>query len=52
MTGNLFQGSLVRLAAVDPEEMSKAMPRWNLDSEYYRMLDSAPPMLWSEKKVK
>jgi RimJ/RimL family protein N-acetyltransferase len=52
MSEELFRGALVRLAAVEPEEMSKAMSRWNLDSEYYRMLDSAPAIFWSAKKVK
>ena len=52
MSRQLFCGSLVRLAAIDPDEMSKAMSRWNLDSEYYRMLDSAPALFWSAKKVK
>ena len=52
MSAQLFRGALVRLAAVDPDEMSKAMPRWNLDSEFYRMLDSGPQAMFSAKKVK
>ena len=52
MSPELFRGNLVRLEAVDPEDISKEMTRWILDSEYFRMLDSAPPLLWSEKKVK
>jgi len=52
MTANLFTGKLTRLTAEDPETMAKAFARWNLDSEYYRLLDSEPPRLWSEKKIK
>jgi RimJ/RimL family protein N-acetyltransferase len=52
MTDELFRGNLVRLTAEEPDAMAKAMPVWNLDSEYYRMLDGSPQILWSEKKVK
>ena len=52
MSAQLFRGALVRLAAVDPDEMSQALSRWNIDSEYYRMLDSAPQTMFSAKKVK
>ena len=52
MSGQLFRGSLVRLAAEEPEVMAKGFVRWNLDSEYFRMLDSAPQLMWSEKKYK
>ena len=52
MSRQLFRGNLVRLAAEEPESMAKAFVRWNLDSEYFRMLDSAPQLMWSEKKYK
>jgi len=52
MTGQLFRGSLVRLAAEEPENIARALVRWTLDSEYFRMLDSAPQLMWSEKKYK
>jgi len=56
---DIFTGKLVRLSAFDPEEMSKAFPRWNLNSEYFRLLNSsARPMQsvkaaakWMEKEV-
>ena len=35
---DIFTGKLVHLSAVDPEEMSKALSRWNRDSEYTRLL--------------
>ena len=52
MNQNLFTGKQIRLTAEDPEVMAKAIVRWNLDSEYSRLLDSDPPHLWSEKKTK
>ena len=56
---DVLTGKLVRLSAFDPEEMSKAFPRWNRNSEYVRLLNSSPrPMLspkasltWMEKEV-
>jgi RimJ/RimL family protein N-acetyltransferase len=52
MSTNIFTGKLIRLTSEDPETDAKAFARWNLDSEYYRLLDSDPPRLWSEKKIK
>ncbi len=52
MSAQLFRGSLVRLAAEEPEAIAKALVRWTLDSEYFSMLDSAPQLMWSEKKYK
>jgi RimJ/RimL family protein N-acetyltransferase len=51
-TEDLFSGQQTRLTAEDPEIMAKAFARWNLDSEYLRLLDSDPPRLWSEKQFK
>jgi RimJ/RimL family protein N-acetyltransferase len=56
---DVLTGKFVRLSAFDPEEMSKAFPRWNRNSEYVRLLDSsARPMLspkaalkWMEKEA-
>jgi len=56
---DIFTGKLVSLSAFDPEEMSKAFPRWNLNSEYFRLLNSsARPMQsvkaaakWMEKEA-
>jgi RimJ/RimL family protein N-acetyltransferase len=50
--GDLFRGKLVRLAAEEPETMGAAMSRWARDSEYFRLLDSSPAYLWSEKWAK
>ena len=47
-----FEGRHVKLTAENPEVIARAMPRWNQDSEYFRLLDSEPPRLLSEKKIK
>ena len=46
---DVFTGKLVRLSAFDPEEMSKAFTRWNLNSEYARLLNSAAHRMQSAK---
>ena len=46
---DIFTGKLVRLSAFDPEEMSKAFPRWNLNSEYVRLLNSSARPMQSPK---
>ncbi|MFZ5881354.1 MAG: GNAT family N-acetyltransferase [Chloroflexota bacterium] len=49
---DLLKGSLVHLAAVDPEEVSKQFSSWNRDSEFKRLLDSCPSSLHSAKATK
>ena len=49
---DIFQGKLVRLAGIDPEEIGKSFAQWNRDSEYMRLLDSDPPRLHSAKAIK
>ena len=49
---NLFEGKLVRLAGLEPEEVSKSFVQWNRDSEYTRLLDTDPPRLHSSKAIK
>jgi RimJ/RimL family protein N-acetyltransferase len=46
---DIFTGKLVRLSAFDPEEMSKVFPRWNQNSEYFRLLNSSSRQMWSSK---
>ena len=56
---DVLTGKLVRLSAFDPEEMSKAFPRWNLNSEYQRLLNSSvrptlsprAELKWMEEEV-
>lgn len=50
---DVLTGKFVRLSAFDPEEMSKAFPRWNRNSEYLRLLNSsARPMLSPKAALK
>jgi len=51
-THDLFAGNQVQLTAEDPKVMAKAFANWNLDTEYFRYLDSDPPRLRSEKQLK
>ena len=37
---DIFTGKYVRLEAFDPQEMSRAFPRWYVNSEYQRLLNS------------
>ncbi len=46
---DLFKGRLVRLAAVDPQELGRAYAEWSRDSEFKRLLDNDPPRLYSPK---
>ena len=48
---DVFTGKLIRLAAWDPEEMSKTYIRWNLNSEFQRLLNSSPEKMLSAKSV-
>ncbi len=48
---NLFQGRLVRLTAEQPEISAKAFSRWDRDTEYHRLLDMGPSMMYSAKKI-
>jgi len=52
MNHELLQGKYVRLTAENPEVNASAEARWWQDSEYFRLLDSESPHLWSEKKLK
>jgi len=46
---DIFNGKFVRLSAFDPEEMSKAWPRWNRNSEYFRLFNSSARPMQSPK---
>ncbi len=52
MSADLFTGNLVHLNDEDPQKLAEAFARWNRDSEYYRLLDTAAARLWSAKKMK
>jgi RimJ/RimL family protein N-acetyltransferase len=46
---DVLTGKFVHLSAFDPQEMSKALPRWNLNSEYQRLLNSSARPMFSPK---
>jgi RimJ/RimL family protein N-acetyltransferase len=46
---DVLTGKFVRLSAFDPEEMSKVFPRWNRNSEFFRLLNSSGQALQSSK---
>lgn len=46
---DIFTGKLVRLSAFDPVEMSKAFVGWNINSEYFRLLNSSSRPMQSQK---
>lgn len=48
---NIFTGELVRLSAVDPDELGKAYTVWNNDSELTRLMDSRAVRLTSTKRI-
>ena len=49
---DLFRGELVRLAALNPEEIGPLLSRWDRDSLRIRLLDSDAPILFSAKARK
>ena len=46
---DIYKGELVRLSAMNPEEISKAFSRWGRDSEFKRLLDSGVARISSSK---
>ena len=46
---DILKGELVRLSALDADELGKAFARWGRDSEFKRLLDSGPTHLNSQK---
>ncbi len=46
---DVLTGKFVRLSAFDPEEMGQAFVRWNLNSEYFRLLNSSALPMQSAK---
>ena len=48
---DILKGELVRLSAMDADEISKAFSRWGRDSEYQRLLNSGVARTASQKDV-
>lgn len=49
---DIFRGELVCLTMEEPEVRSKQEVRWQRDSEFHRLADSGPAILFSEKQIK
>jgi RimJ/RimL family protein N-acetyltransferase len=49
---DIFRGDLVRITNEEPDAYAKANVRWQLDSEYGRLLDSESVRMFSEKAIK
>lgn len=49
---DIFRGELVRITNEEPDAYAKAGVRWQLDSEYGRMLDSESVRMYSQKAIK
>ena len=48
---NIYEGKLVRISAVDPEEAGKAFARWDHNSEFSRLANSGVARMSSEKQA-
>jgi len=48
---DIFTGKLVRLSALDPEEISKAFTHWSQNSEFLRLLNSSAHRMQSAKSA-
>jgi RimJ/RimL family protein N-acetyltransferase len=52
MNNNIFYGDLVRLAALDPEEIATIISRHSRDSEYMRLMESSPCFPYTKENTK
>ncbi|HSF82482.1 MAG TPA: GNAT family protein [Anaerolineales bacterium] len=52
MNANIYLGTQIRLTAEDPSLLAKTFAKWDRDAGFKRLLDDAPPMLWSVEKIK
>lgn len=52
MEHDLFSGKLVRLMAVNSQQLAEALSRWGRDSEYWRLLAADPARLHTIKSTK
>jgi RimJ/RimL family protein N-acetyltransferase len=50
MGSNLLHGELVHLTAENPDVMARNFSRWSQQVEWFRLLDTDPARLFSEKK--
>ncbi len=52
MPTDLFHGNLVYLTAEEPEAQATSFSRWFQNTEFARLLATAPEILWSSNKIK
>ncbi len=52
MNKDIYRGTKVRLAAIEPEKDAPLLVAWQRDTEYARLLDSDPVRLWSAGQTK
>jgi RimJ/RimL family protein N-acetyltransferase len=48
---DLFRGERVHLTAENPDTLGEVWSRWNRNSEFMRLLDTDPAILWSKKRI-
>jgi len=51
MKNTLFEGQLVRLVPIEPERDSRNISTWSKDSDYSRLLDISPAVMYNPKLV-
>jgi len=49
MNNEIFQGELIRLASVDTEKFSASYSRWMQDTEFQRLFNGDPSVLYTKK---
>jgi len=49
---DIYKGELVRLSAMDADEIGTSFSRWSRDSEFRRLLDSGAAQTFSQKDAK
>jgi RimJ/RimL family protein N-acetyltransferase len=52
MPTDLFHGNLVHLTVEEPEVQAASFSRWFRNTEFSRLLATAPEILWSSNKIK
>jgi RimJ/RimL family protein N-acetyltransferase len=51
MSGTLFTGKLVQLVTINKEKDAELWAKWNIDSDYTRLLDVGPSYLYPRKQI-
>ncbi|MCC6567976.1 MAG: hypothetical protein IT315_01925, partial [Anaerolineales bacterium] len=48
---DLLRGELIRFTAEEPETLARSEVRWQTDTEFHRLADIDPAMLFSSKRI-